>query len=148
MTDSTTTDSTPEMGSTTDDSFAWTEPETAQGGTGQQAREWLAQLQGMIENLATQAGPVVREVGIKAAELAAKAGEKAGPVAQRAAELTGHAGTKLASRSRDIAADLRRDADTAKASIMGAAEETPAATDVDSTVDASTADEPTASGVA
>ena len=65
---------------------------------GEQAREWLAQLQAMIENLATQAAPVVREVGIKAAELAAKAGEKAGPVAQRAAELTGQAGHKLAER--------------------------------------------------
>ena len=38
----------------------------------------------MIENLATQAAPVVREVGAKAAELAAMAGEKAGPLTQRA----------------------------------------------------------------
>ena len=112
----------PEMGSSTDDTFAWTEPEQASGGAGAQAREWLTQLQAMIENLATQAAPVVREVGIKAAELAAKAGEKAGPVAQRAAELTGQAGTKLAERSRDLAAELRRDADAAKAASAASAE--------------------------
>jgi len=74
-----------------------------------QAREWLTQLQSMIENLATQAAPVVREIGAKAAELAAVAGDKAGPVAQRAAEMTADAGQKLAARSRDLAADLRRD---------------------------------------
>jgi hypothetical protein len=149
MTDSTTNNG-PEMGSPGDDSFAWTEPEKEQGGAGQQAREWLTQLQAMIENLATQAAPVVREVGIKAAELAAKAGEKAGPVAQRAAEITGQAGTKLASRSRDLAADLRRDADAAKTSLTGAVDEAGAAvgsiTDT-ATSEASTADEPTTTGV-
>jgi hypothetical protein len=96
-------------GAPADETFAWSaEPESSSTGGGQ-AREWLTQLQGMIENLATQAAPVVREVGIKAAELAAIAGEKAGPVAHRAAELTGQAGQKLAERSRDLAADLRRD---------------------------------------
>ena len=65
-----------------------------------ESREWLSQLQNMIEQLATQAAPVVREVGAKAAELAAAAGEKAGPVAHRAAELTSEAGLKLAERSR------------------------------------------------
>ena len=90
-----------------DETFAWSaEQETGSTGSNQ-AREWITQLQGMIENLATQAGPVIREVGIKAAELAAIAGEKAGPVAQRAAELTGQAGQKLATRSRDLAAELR-----------------------------------------
>lgn len=72
-------------------------------------REWLSQLQAMIENLAEQATPVVREIGAKAAELAALAGDKAGPVAHRAAEATAGAGTKIAERSRGIAADLRRD---------------------------------------
>ena len=83
------------------------EPETE--GRGAAAREWLAQLQAMIENLAEQAAPVVREVGAKAAELAALAGEKAGPAAQRAAVFTAEAGQKLAERSRDFAAELRRD---------------------------------------
>ena len=52
---------------------------------------------------------MVREIGAKAAELAAVAGDKAGPVAQRAAEMTADAGQKLAARSRDLAAELRRD---------------------------------------
>ena len=64
-----------EMGSSSDENFAWTEPEATTNTAGQQAREWLTQLQAMIENLATQAAPVVREVGAKAAELAEMAGE-------------------------------------------------------------------------
>ncbi|HSL98105.1 MAG TPA: hypothetical protein VK831_05995 [Candidatus Deferrimicrobiaceae bacterium] len=84
------------------------EPEAA-ADRGEKAREWLAQLQGMIEQLATQAAPVVREVGAKAAELAAAAGDKAGPVAVKTAEVTGQAGKKLAERARGLAVELRRD---------------------------------------
>jgi len=99
-----------------DETFEWTD-ESGNGSTGASAassagatgREWLGQLQSMIENAATQAGPVMREVAAKAAELAAVAGEKAGPVAARAAELTAEAGHRIAERSRDFAADLRRD---------------------------------------
>jgi len=90
------------------DETAWTEPE-ATADRGEKAREWLAQLQSMIEQLATQAAPVVRQVGAKAAELAAVAGDKAGPVAARTAEVTGQAGQKLAVRARGLAAELRRD---------------------------------------
>jgi hypothetical protein len=104
-----------EMGSSNDDSFAWTEPEQTSSTGSQKAQEWLGQLQGMIENLATQAAPVVREVGAKAAELAAMAGEKAGPLAQRAAVFTENAGHKIAERSRDLAVDLRSQAAAAKA---------------------------------
>jgi len=78
------------------DEFAWTEPEQAGTDAGAKAREWLGQLQTMIENLATQAAPVVKEISAKAAELAAIAGDKAGPAAQKAAEFTGQAGQKLA----------------------------------------------------
>jgi hypothetical protein len=100
-----------------DETFAWSaEPESSTSPSGK-GREWVSQLQSMIEQLATQAAPVIREVGAKAAELAAIAGDKAGPVAQRAAELTGQAGQKLAERSRDLAAELRRD--------MPATDETP-----------------------
>jgi phage-related tail protein len=74
------------------------------------AREWLSQLQAMIDNVATHATPVVREVAAKAAELAAVAGEKAGPIAHKAAEVTAQAGTKVAERGREVAAELRRDA--------------------------------------
>ncbi len=100
-------------GSAPDENFAWT-GDTASGGTAggtgsNTGREWLSQLQSMIENITEQAGPVLREVSAKAAELAAVAGEKAGPVAARAAELTAEAGSKLAERSRDFAAEIRRD---------------------------------------
>jgi hypothetical protein len=112
MTDDTTNHDQAEPGPTSaaDETFAWSaEPESNTSGASGQAREWLTQLQSMIEDLATQAAPVIREVGAKAAELAAMAGDKAGPVAQRAAVLTGQAGQKLAERSRDLAAELRRD---------------------------------------
>ena len=132
MTDQTTDSTNPEMGSS--DSSAWTEPEASTTDRGEKAREWLAQLQAMIENLATQAAPVVRDIGAKAAELAAVAGEKAGPVAQRAAELTGQAGVKLAERSRDLAAELRRDLAGSKSGIEGG--------------DTSDSDTPTGAGVA
>ena len=115
MNDEMTTPTAPEMGASTEDTYSWTEPEQPAATGESRAREWLAQLQAMIENLATQAAPVVREVGAKAAELAAMAGEKAGPIAQRAAEITGEAGHKLAERSRDLAAEWRRDAEAAKA---------------------------------
>jgi hypothetical protein len=96
------------------DEFAWTEPEQTGNDAGAKAREWLGQLQTMIENLATQAGPVVKEIGAKAAELAAVAGDKAGPVAQKAAEFTGQAGQKLAEKSRGLATELRRDLSASK----------------------------------
>ncbi len=76
---------------------------------GAPAREWLAQLQSMIENLATQAAPVAREISAKAAELAAIAAEKAGPLAVRAAEVTADAGSRFAERSRSLATELRKD---------------------------------------
>jgi hypothetical protein len=145
MTDEINRDTTPEMGSTTDDTFAWTGPESTQGEAGTKAREWLAQLQAMIENLATQAAPVVREVGAKAAELAAIAGDKAGPVAAKAAEMTGQAGQKLAVKSRELAGELRRDAAAAKAGETAADVAESAASDV---ADATDIETPTASGVA
>ncbi|HWP63366.1 MAG TPA: hypothetical protein VNO86_07845 [Candidatus Binatia bacterium] len=96
--------------------FAWRGADTAAGSAsgddGEAAsrakgKEWLAQLEQMIESLATQAAPVIREVGAKAAELAALAAEKAGPIAHRAAELTEVAGAKVAERSRHLAEELR-----------------------------------------
>ncbi|HEY7736629.1 MAG TPA: hypothetical protein VH813_07520 [Candidatus Limnocylindrales bacterium] len=90
-----------------------TEPDptwSTDSATQSQAPEWLAQLQSMIEGLASQAAPVVREIGAKAAELAALAGEKAGPIAHRAADATEHAGARIAERGRVVAKELRRDA--------------------------------------
>ncbi len=75
---------------------------------GAAGREMLVQLQQMIDTLATQAAPVMREVAAKAAELAAVAGEKAGPIAHRAAGMTETVGQRVAVRSKEVAADLRR----------------------------------------
>jgi len=119
------------------DEFAWTEPEQAGTDAGAKAREWLGQLQTMIENLATQAAPVVKEISAKAAELAAIAGDKAGPAAQKAAEFTGQAGQKLAEKSRDLAAELRRDVAATKAG-----------TDATTGTETSDSDTPTSAGVA
>jgi hypothetical protein len=98
------------VGSTADESFGWTaEPEpTSGGGDARAAAErMLGQLQDMIDTVATQAAPVVRQIGAKAAELAAVAADRAGPLAQRAAEATADASERLAERSRTWAAELR-----------------------------------------
>jgi ElaB/YqjD/DUF883 family membrane-anchored ribosome-binding protein len=71
-------------------------------------REMLTQLQAMIDSLAEQAGPVMRDVAIKAAELAAIAGEKAGPLAHRAADKTENVGQRVAARSKEMADEWRR----------------------------------------
>ncbi|HEV8545238.1 MAG TPA: hypothetical protein VGQ64_03035 [Candidatus Limnocylindrales bacterium] len=96
------------------ESPAWgtDEPEasaSAQGGAGATAERMISQLQSMIDSIATQAAPVVRQVGAKAAELAAAAADRAGPIAHRAADATADASVKIAERSRVLAADLRRD---------------------------------------
>ncbi len=78
-------------------------------------REMLVQLQQMIDTLATQAAPVMREVAAKAAELAAIAGEKAGPLAHKAAGVTESVGQRVAARSKEVAADLRRPREAASA---------------------------------
>ncbi len=72
------------------------------------AGSWATQLQGMIDNLSTQAAPALREIAAKAAELAARAGEAAGPLARRAAGVTEQVGHRVAERSQRLAADLRR----------------------------------------
>ena len=137
MTDDETTKTSGTKSDSASDEFAWTEPEEVSTDAGAKAREWVAQLQSMIENLATQAGPVVKEVGAKAAELAAIAGDKAGPVAQKAAEFTGQAGQKLAEKSREMAAELRRDVSASK---TGEA--------IEGGSDTSDSDTPSAAGVA
>lgn len=98
------------VGSEMDDSSNPIEPPLESGDRprGTAGREMLAQLQQMIDTLATQAAPVVREVAAKAAELAAVAGEKAGPLAHKAAGVTESVGQRVAARSKEMAADLRR----------------------------------------
>ncbi len=72
------------------------------------ARDWVGQLQAMIDGVAEHAGPVLREVAAKAAELAAVAAENAGPALQKAATMTTEVGHKVAARSKEYAAELRR----------------------------------------
>ena len=104
-------------------------PEDTTRGRGQAGREMLVQLQQMIDTLATQAAPVMREVAAKAAELAAVAGEKAGPLAHRAAGMTENVGQRVAARSKELATELRQpkesDADMAGATDTQADAEVP-----------------------
>ena len=86
---------------------------------------WLGQLQVMIEEAGKTAGPVLRDVAAKAAELAAVAAENAGPVAHKAASVTEHVGDRLAARSKDLAADLRKAAEAARVQAAAQAEEGP-----------------------
>ena len=96
----------PEAGS--DTNSGPTNDETGQKPRPTAGREMLIQLQQMIDTVALQAAPVMREVGAKAAELAAVAAEKAGPAAHKAAEVTESVGGRIAARSKEMAADLRR----------------------------------------
>jgi hypothetical protein len=102
-----------------DETFAWTasEGDNDKDGGGDAratAERMLAQLQSMIDQAATLAAPVVRQVGAKAAELAAVAADRAGPIAHRAADATADASGKLAVRSRTWAAELRSKLDEAE----------------------------------
>ena len=93
-----------------DETFGWTAPESeSTGQTGTPAERMLGQLQSMIDTIATQAAPVVKQIGAKDAELAAAAADRAGPIAHKAAEATAGASVKIAERSREFAADLRRE---------------------------------------
>lgn len=96
-----------------DETFGWTAPDgdadSTQTGSDPRAtaERMLTQLQSMIDSVATQAAPVVRQIGLKAAELAAVAADRAGPIAHRAADATADASEKLAEKSRTWAAELR-----------------------------------------
>jgi hypothetical protein len=82
----------------------WGEGEKTETVTG---REWLSQLQKMIDDVATQAAPVARQVAAKAAELAAAGAAAAGPLAHKAADVTSDVSAKLAERANQLAKDLR-----------------------------------------
>jgi creatinine amidohydrolase/Fe(II)-dependent formamide hydrolase-like protein len=102
--------------------------EPAVDSAGSRAREWLSQLETMIQQVAREAAPVAREVGAKAAELAAVAAVKAGPVAQRAAAATTEYGQRFAEKAQSVAADWRQDVGASKAGDDGevaASEEAP-----------------------
>lgn len=94
------------------------------------AAQPVRQLDSIMDSLASYATPVVREIAAKAAELAARAGEAAGPVAQRAADRTDAIGERLATKGREVAADLRRDTAVGKSGTgippLGPVDQTPA----------------------
>jgi hypothetical protein len=79
------------------------------------AEKMIGQLQVMIDQAGKTAGPVLRDVAAKAAELAAVAAENAGPVAHKAASVTEHVGDRLAVRSKELAVDLHKAAEAARA---------------------------------
>jgi hypothetical protein len=113
-----------------DQPLGWTDETGSAASSGDAratAERMLGQLQSMIDNVATQAAPVVRQIGAKAAELAAVAADRAGPLAHRAADATAGASVKLAERSRTLAADLRNRA----ADENGSGAESAAQPDVD-----------------
>ena len=95
---------------TTPPASAWAENAGSNPRSLQPAREpAIGQLETIIENLASYAAPVLREIAARAAELAAKAGQAAGPLAHKAAEKTEEVGGRLATKGREVASDLRRD---------------------------------------
>ncbi|HUQ78174.1 MAG TPA: hypothetical protein VM427_04815 [Patescibacteria group bacterium] len=96
-----------------DETFAWTNPDepTSGGDPRATAERMIGQLQSMIDSVATQAAPVVRQIGAKAAELAAVAADRAGPLAHKAADVTAGASGRIAEKSRTWAADLRNRVD-------------------------------------
>jgi hypothetical protein len=104
-----------------------------QAGTGEDRREqarvaaekMVGQLQVMIEAAGKTAGPILRDVAAKAAELTAVAAENAGPAAHKAAQVTEHVGDRLAVRSRELAADLHQAAEAARAAQAEEAEKEP-----------------------
>src|SRR5580765_3533228 len=69
-------------GGPADTNTGWTSGRWSSATASAGAQAWLTQLQTIIDNLATQSAPVIREVGAKAAELAAVAADKTGPFAQ------------------------------------------------------------------
>jgi hypothetical protein len=77
----------------------------------------VSQLQAMIDSIATQATPVARQIGLKAAELTALAADRAGPLAHKAGDAAADVSGKLAVRSREFADAMRRE--------LGASDGTP-----------------------
>ena len=77
----------------------------AQAGT--TATAILEQIRDAVDDLADRASPTVRELSARAAEFTADAADKAAPYVRRAGDVTADASSKLASKSRTWAADIR-----------------------------------------
>jgi hypothetical protein len=132
-----------------DETFAWTAPDDQPAGGGDAratAERMLGQLQAMIDNVATQAGPVVRQIGVKAAELAAVAADRAGPLAHKAADATADASERLAEKSRTWAADLRSKLDENATDADAASSSSESLGGADDAVETTARDEPAEGG--
>jgi hypothetical protein len=81
--------------------------ENGKGGTRETADAVVTNLRTVAGDLAERAGPTVREVSARAAELTAIGAGKAAPLAKRAGEVTADASTRLAEIARGWAAELR-----------------------------------------
>jgi hypothetical protein len=78
-------------------------------------QQMLGQLQSMIDQVATNSGPALRQVAAKAAELAAAAAKRTGPIAVSIASKTEQVSQAVAGRAERLATDLRaaQDGETA-----------------------------------
>lgn len=96
-----------------DETFSWRQEDqapasgTARNTAGSTATAILDQVRDVVDDLAERAGPTVREISARAAELTAIAADKAAPLAKKAGEVTADASGKLASKSREWASELR-----------------------------------------
>jgi hypothetical protein len=113
-----------------DETFTWTnegatghESKSAGGST---ATSILESVREVVDDLAERAGPTVREISARAAELTAIAADRAAPFAKRAGEVTADASGKLASKSREWASELRTSVATAEPPIHAGATDAPA----------------------
>ena len=113
-----------------DETFTWTnEPPSADRGNdpgAATATSILESVRDVVDDLAERAGPTVRELSARAAELTAIAADRAAPLAKRVGEVTADASGKLATKSREWASELRASVeatDTAPAADADAAAE-------------------------
>jgi hypothetical protein len=67
----------------------------------------LESLRDAVEDLTERAGPTVRELTARSAEVAALAADRAGPFARQAGEVTADASIRLAERARAWATEIR-----------------------------------------
>jgi len=88
-----------------DETFGWTDPAAA--GDPSPVARLLDSLRDAVDDLAERAGPAVRDITARAAELTAAAATKAAPLAKKAGEATADASEKLAARSKAWASDHR-----------------------------------------
>ncbi len=110
-----------------DETFTWTEDpadagsdpgraepkdeSTAPGGSASGATDGggtvLESLRDAIDDLASMAGPAVRDLSVRAADLVAVAADRAAPIVKRVGDATAEASTKAADRSRTWASSHR-----------------------------------------